>query len=490
MLRKIKAFLLQNRGTRQTVAKNIFWLSASQLGSRLIRGLIIIYAARILGAAEYGIFSYALGLAGFFTVFSDIGVGQIMTREAAKNPVARSYYFATAFWIKSGLLIFAALLIIFVAPYFSKIKGVEIIIPFVALLVTFDGLREFALSFFRALEKMEWEAFITIITNLIITASGFLVLYFSSTSRILIMTYTASVGLGAILAIIIIRQEFSRVLSHLKPELIKPLIKSSVPIAFSSALGAFMLNTDFVMLGWWQNAQAIGYYSAGQKIVQLLYTLPAIIASAIFPTLARLIGAKDNEKIRALMEKSLSLAFLISIPMFIGGVILATPIIKLIYGQAYIPAIGAFQALLVTVLIVFPGVLMGNAAIAYDKQKQITKYLFLAVISNIVFNAILIPVYGIVGSAYSTIIALTLDVGLVWLLLKKINNFYIFYHLKKIVTAAVIMGILSFFLDKIGVNVIFNIIISAVIYFGILYLIKEKILEEIKSIFGLVKISN
>ncbi|MEK7574274.1 MAG: oligosaccharide flippase family protein, partial [Patescibacteria group bacterium] len=66
MISKLKNFLFQNLTPRQTVAKNIFWLSLSQIGSRFFRAIIIIYAARVLGAAEYGIFAYVLAFAGFF----------------------------------------------------------------------------------------------------------------------------------------------------------------------------------------------------------------------------------------------------------------------------------------------------------------------------------------------------------------------------------------------------------------------------------------
>src|SRR3989344_9593781 len=137
-LSKIQSSLFENRTSRQTIAKNAFWLGVGQLGSRLLRASIIIYAARVLGAAEYGLFSYALGLAGFFTVFADIGIGQIMTRESAKNPESRSYYFSTAFWIKLVMLIFAALFIIIFIPRLSNVARIEALLPFVALLVFFD----------------------------------------------------------------------------------------------------------------------------------------------------------------------------------------------------------------------------------------------------------------------------------------------------------------------------------------------------------------
>jgi len=46
------------------------------------------------------------------------------------------------------------------------------------------------------------------------------------------------------------------------------------------------------------------------------------------------------------------------------------------------------------------------------------------------------------------------------------------------------MGLFSLILQNLGINVILNIIASAGIYFSALYLLKEKMLVEIKSILG------
>ena len=142
MITKIKGLLFKNTGTSQTVLKNTFWLSFGQISGRLIRAAVIIYAARMLGVAEYGVFSYVLGLAGFFSVFSDIGVSSILTREAAKRPENRMQIFATTFWIKMALLLGTAAAIMLFAPSFSKIEAARALIPFVAFLVIFDGIRD------------------------------------------------------------------------------------------------------------------------------------------------------------------------------------------------------------------------------------------------------------------------------------------------------------------------------------------------------------
>lgn len=482
-VKRLKELLFQNRSTRQTVTKNVFWLSIGQIGSRLIRAVIIIYAARILGAAEYGLFSYVLGFAGFFTIFADIGINNLLTRDTANHPERRTEYFSTSFWIKISQIVFTVLLIIFVAPYITNVKGAVYLIPFVAFLVVFDNIREFALAYLRGLEKMEIEAFIVVAMNITIVVAGFIILNFSHTSKALLLSYIASVGLSAVLAVIVIRDKFRGVLGCFNKQLAWKIVNNSWPIAFSSVLGIFMLNTDIVMLGWWRSVAEIGYYSAGQRIIQVLYTIPALLASSLFPTVTRFIGQKNVAKVRNINEKSMSLAFLIALPVIVGGVVLGRPIFELVFGRDYLPGVLGFQILLTTLLLVFPGIFITNLVLAYNLQKKAIYYVAAGSLSNVIFNALLIPRYGIAGSAVSTFIALLLNYGFAWLLVKKTGDFKTLPHLKKIITATIIMGTFSFFLNKLGLNVIIDIIVSAGIYFGALYLLKERILNEVISLF-------
>lgn len=486
MIKRLKSLLFENRGLRQTITKNVFWLSISQFGSRLIRAIIIIYAARALGAAEYGIFSYLLGLAGFFTIFGDIGINQIITREMAKKPERQSDYFSTAFWIKIFLFLTTAALIVFIAPYFSKIEKANQLIYIVALIMIFDGLREFCFTLFRAKEKMELEALIMVLTNVAITIFGFVALYFYIDSQSLALSYAVATAIGALIAIVILKSEFKIVINKFDKSLITPIVFSAWPILLTGIIGALMFNTDIIMLGWWKTAEEIGLYSAGQKIVLLLYALPAILASAFFPTLSRLIGQGENNKIKQLMEKSVSAAFFIGIPLTIGGIVLARPITELVYGVEYLPSVPIFQILIATLFVVFPSTLIANSLVAYNQQKKLGLYTAIGAGANIVLNAALIPFYGAIGAAIATFISQYANNIPAWRLIKKINNFYIFRHLKKIIAGAIIMGIFSFIFNKSGMNVIINIIISAGIYFGVLYLFKEKIIDEIKIILAKV----
>ncbi|MBI4993493.1 flippase [Candidatus Wolfebacteria bacterium] len=483
MIARLKELLFQNRGMKQTIAKNVFWLSFSQIGSRLIRAAIIIYAARVLGAAEYGVFSYALGLSAFFTVFADIGISQILTREITQKPEEEHQYFSTAFWLKIAVLFFTTILIIFVAPHFSKIEAAKNLIPIIALITIFDGLREFSLALFRAKEKMELEALVTILTNISITIFGFIILNFSASAKSLTYSYAFSIFIGFAIGFFIAKNQFIKIFSHFQKKLIKKIFVAAYPITLLTLLGSFMLNTDLIMLGWWRAPEEIGHYSAAQKIIQLLYTLPAILATSLFPIISRYAKNKEIDKTKLIMEKSLIIVFLIAIPVFIGGVILANPIIQFIYGLQYLPAVSSLQILLFTQFLIFPQILLGNFILAHNQQKKLNFPALLGSIANIIFNSLLIPAYGIVGSSIATIIAQGINTSLNWRVAKKISDISILKHLKKIITSAIIMGIFSFILNKFNINIIANIIISTLIYLSALYLLKEKIITEIKELF-------
>ncbi len=483
MALKLKEMLFNNFGTRQTVAKNVFWLSFGQIGTRLLRASVIIYAARALGAAEYGVFSYVLGLAAFFTIFSDIGINTILTKEAAMNPEKSRQIFATSFRIKIILLVFTALLIIFVAPYFSKIEAAKPLLYFAAMLTIFDGIREFAIAFFRAKEKMELEALVTTVTNVAITLFGFAILYFAPTARSLAITYGLSAGTGTILGIFILRKEFGSMNSAFRRELLAPILRLAWPIAITSLVGIFMLNMDVIMLGALRTAEDVGFYSAGQKIIQLLYTLSSVLAVSLYPVLAKFVGQKNNGKTKELMEKGITASLLLAIPIVIGGVILSGEIIKFLYGESYLAAIPALRVLFFTVLLIFPGYHLTNYIMAHDKQKKAVPIILIGSLGNVIFNVLLIPLYGTVGAAIATLGALLLINGLSWRLAKKTNNFFILPHLKKIVSASALMGLFSLTLHWLGVHVLLNVALSATLYFVTLHFLKENSISEIKAVF-------
>lgn len=482
MIYRLKEFIFKNKTTRQTIVKNVFWLGVGQFGSRFIRAAITIYAARVLGASEYGVFSYALGASSFFMIFSDIGISSILNREVSKKPEEGEKYFATIFIIKLVLLAFTSGLIIFMAPMAIKIEKAALLLPFVALLTIFDGLRELANSFFNGKEKMELGAYITLVANIGVTLFGFIGLYLAPTSLMLLQIYTAGSFFGFLTTIYFLKKEYAGIIKNFSKKLIWPIIEAAWPMAAGGIVGSFMFNVDILMMGWWRTSAEIGFYSAAQKIVGILYILGGLLATAVSPAFFRIIHEGDKEKISIATAKIMLIVLLVALPMSVGGIILSEQIINLIFGNSYSGSIPVFMVLISSLLIIYPFSILNNIVFAYNKQAKMLGYAVIATLANVVLNSFLIPKFGGVGAAIATVFANGLNVFFLWKMVKNLNGFKIFPDLQKIIIAVFIMAASAILLRFIGAAVIINVAISSIVYFYLLYILKDKNFKELLSL--------
>jgi len=476
---RAKSLLFTNQSTRQTVAKNTIWLTVSQFGGRLIRAVIVIYAARILGAAEWGVFSYAVGLAAILTIFTDLGIGAILTREASRigEGERKSRLIGTAFFIKLALLAAGIIIIIAGAPYLTSISEVRHLLPWVALILAFDTLREFGFSLIRALEKMEWEAGLFLFTNAMIVIAGIVALKISGTVAAFTIAYAIGTGAGMVATFYFLRTRLSKIFSHFDAKLVRPIITSAWPFAVSAVLGGLMINTDILIIGFFGTAEAVGFYSAAQRPILLAYLLPAIFAASTFPAFSRFANG-EPKKMRALFERTVGVAFLIGFPLVLGGIILAPDLINLVFGEAYRAAIAPFQVLLLTLLVNFPSVILTNALFAHNRQKNLLLFAAIGGLGNVLFDILLIPQFGILGAAWATLFAQILGNLYLWRAMQNIERLPL-PGLTKIAPASLLMMMAVSFLSFAGFPLAFTIILAAVLYWGILKFLDEPLLREL-----------
>ncbi len=477
MFDRIKSLLFENRSSRQTFTKNVFWLTVANVVNRLIRAVLIIYAARVLGVAGYGIFSYAVGLAAFFSIFSDVGVTAVITREGSKNTGSLKKYFTTALTIKVSLIALSAALIVFVSPFFTNIKEALPLLPIAALLITFDSLRDISFSLTRAWEKMELEAIIGLVTNTAITVLGIIALLLHPTAKVFLFGYSLGSGVGLIYAIYVLRNSFPHFWGRFDFSIAKEILTEALPLAIMGLMGSLMISTDTIILGFFKNATDLGLYSAAQRPVMILYALPSILSTAIFPGMTRL--AQNNiERFRAVLETSLIATFIISLPLFLGGVILAPDMIGILFGSEYSGAVLTYGILLFTLILIFPENFLTNSIFALGGQKSFLKFALIGVLGNALLDILLIPKFGIAGSAVATVITGIIITVLLWKTANKLSPFKIFNRLSKIFSAVIIMSVATALLKWIGTPFLVNIPLSAILYSLTLYWFKEPVLEE------------
>ena len=187
-------------------------------------------------------------------------------------------------------------------------------------------------------------------------------------------------------------------------QICKDLLRDTWPVIISGIAIAVYMRIDQIMIKGMLDAAAVGYYSAAVRISEVFYFLPAIITGSVFPAI---IKSKLEDEVR--YNKRLLALFTILLWSAIGASIfftlLAKPIVLTLFGAEYSPAIPVLMVHTWGSLFVFLGVVRTKWAINENYQIYIMFYVILGAVINVVLNLIFIPRTGIIGAAFSTVIA-------------------------------------------------------------------------------------
>ncbi len=479
-MEKIKNFLFKNTSTKQTVAKNTVWLFAGEMLGRILKLAVVVFATRVLGVAGWGIFSYALAFVSVFYVFGDIGINTFITREISKGGKDKYQYLSASLILKLILLSLSLIVSLLLIPHLGTVAlGIKIILA-LALLNFSDSLREFVLSINRALERMEREALVKIVINTITTVLGITLLIARATPLSLAIAYAVGSIIGSIVSIWIIFPELKKVSWKISAKTMAVIFNFAWPFVATTIFSVAIANVDTIMLGQVKSATEVGYYAAAERIVQFLYIVPVFIGLSTFPLMTK--SEDDSAASTRVFEKVMLTVLSIGFPIAIGGLMLCLPLMRFIFGAAYAPGAIVLGILMISIVVDFPNLILSNAIFVKNLQKKFIIATGLGVIVNVLLNLYLIPRYGAVGAAISTIVSQLFITAINWQMLKRFFMFSVTPKLGRVIFATFVMSTVIFACNAIGVYFVITILVAMAAYAAILYVLKEPVLTEILSL--------
>ena len=202
--------------------------------------------------------------------------------------------------------------------------------------------------------------------------------------------------------------------------LIIKTIKEAFPFLISNLAILLYMRIDQLFIKEYLGDAGVGQYSVGILFSQFWYFIPVIIATVISPKLAEI---KNTSAIK--YNEVMRIAFLVF--MFMGiavcliDIFMAQFLINALYGEKYIDAIKILQIHSITNIFVFMGVAQ-NIWIVNEKKGHINSLkTMIGLVSAILFNWILIPIFGLVGAAYSAVLTYFITAFLInYILIRKL----------------------------------------------------------------------
>lgn len=463
--------------------KNTFWIAGSTIIMKVIRAAIIIYAARLLGTDDYGVFTYAMSLAGIFAIFSDMGISSILTRELAKGRSDDKEYLSTSIVVKFGFILFVILAISLLGPVVSKFDEASSLMAILAFSIAFEGTRNFLYSITRAKNNMQAEAGLGIVTEIICTALVVAVFFRDPTPQSLALSYMIGNGIGLFITTVSFRKHFVGAMSYVKKSLIMPILRASLPFTIMGVFGILMTNIDSIIIGHFSDEHTLGLYGAAQRPISILYIIPGFLTVSFLPIISKF-AAGAQDRMGQLIRKTMLLALGIGLPIAAGGIIIARPFINAAFGFEYVGAALTLQILLVSLLFSFPAAMLSDVMLAENKQKILVKASIFGAITNVVLDILLIPRFGIAGSAVATVITQIVFSGIFFIEAKRTHRFHITGGLWRIIISTGVTSVLTLLLVSVSLPLLLIVPVAGLCYIALLLLFREPLIKDVLSSFG------
>jgi O-antigen/teichoic acid export membrane protein len=173
---------------------------------------------------------------------------------------------------------------------------------------------------------------------------------------------------------------------------------------------------------------------------------------------------------------------IISIPIGVGTTLLADKVILLIFGAEYLQSVIALQILVWAMVFIFINAAFVRLLESINRQMTVTKITGICMVENIVLNMLMIPQFGYVGASITTVITEFTIVALVIYFAAKSGYTFkkgeVLTNMLRVTVSSVIMGIFIWNLREL--NLIILVLLSALLYISLLYIIGGINKEDIK----------
>lgn len=402
--------------------KNTGWLMLAKVGSQVVKMVVATFVlSAYLGKDGNGVLNYPMSIVIFFNAIAALGLDGFVTRELLKRPEEEDKILGTAFRMRlvAGVctlpLVWLAYLVMGSYKPQSAPLSYVIVVGFTSVIQAINIID----SYFQAQVRGKKIMYVQVSGN-IISAVIKLVLILL---RLPLVWFIYSLVLDALIiaigyAITYLKDKRISAWKYNRDEALY-LFKNAWPLTFSALLVSIYMKIDQLMISWYRPIGDLGIYSVVAGLSESWYFFPTAIVASVFPSI---MYARSTDKVR--YQKRLQNMYDLMVVSSVGIAIFITFASKYIFQIAYHKHPEYWSGAPVLSVHVWAGVFVflgsasGQYLIAEGYNRLILIKTAAGAVANILLNIIWIPMFGIMGAAYATLVAYGISVFFILLVPK------------------------------------------------------------------------
>ena len=328
------------------------------------------YVTRVLLPANVGKVNFAVAFVSYFSLIASLGIGTYAIRECAavRDNKDNLDYTASQIFSINAITTFISYIALFLTLLlFRDLDYYRVLIIIESTTILFTTLGADWLN-----SAMEDFKYITIRTVCMQAFSVVAMLLFvrevDDYYNYAIISVLAKSG--ANIANVWYRKRYCKISFTLDIEWKRHIVPIFYLFAMMLSQVVFS-NADVTMLGIMCSDFEVGIYSTAHKATTLISTIVSSVFFVLMPRLSYYFACEDYSNVNRMLEKLFAINIGLGLPCFTGVVMLATDIVYVIGGKAFVAAAPVLQILMLSFLFsLVGGNFLGNAVLIPSKREK------------------------------------------------------------------------------------------------------------------------
>lgn len=405
---------------KHKAVKNAGWIIAGRIVHMICAFVVSLLTARYLGPGNFGLINYATAYTTFFYSICTLGINSILVKALIDEPENEGEAMGTAVVLQMTASLFSCLMIIGIVRLVDGQEPLTVLVTALCTIGLYFRIFETLNYWFQAHLLSKYSA-ITSTVAYILTSAYRVVLLILGKPVAWFALATAIDYLAVTILLFVFYRRCRGPRMRFSKRQAKRLLKMGLPFVLAGLMVSIYGNTDKVMLKQMIGEESVGFYSTAVSLCNTwVFVLGAIIDS-MYPMImeAHKTDYPLYERQNRLMY---AIVFYLSVFVSLLFVFFAGPIIRLLYGSAYLPAIMPLQVITWYVAFSYLGVARNAWIVSEHQQKYITPIYAGAALTNVVLNYFLIPPLGATGAAVASLVTQASTVFLFPLFIKSMRR--------------------------------------------------------------------
>ncbi len=454
-----------SRNSNKLVFSNFIWRFAERCGAQGVTVIVSIVLARLLDPAVYGVIALVTVFTTIMQVFVDSGMGNALIQKKDADDLD----FSSVFYFNIIICLFLYTLMFLIAPViaaFYNMPELTAVIRVLSLMLIISGVKNVQQAYVARNMLFKRFFFATLGGTIGAAVIGIAMAYLGFGVWAIVAQMLFNAAVDTTILWFTVKWRPKRMFSF---ERLKGLFDFGWKMLVSSLIDNIYIDLRQLAIGKIYTPTDLAQYNRGEQFPKLIVgNINTSIDSVLLPTMAK---EQDNiARVKTITSRAIKTSTYIMSPLMMGLAFTATPVVRLILTEKWLPCVPFLRIFCVTYMFWPIHTANLNAIKALGRSDLFLKLEILKKFVGLTALAITAPI-SVMAMAYSLLIVEVLGQIINTWPNRKLLNYTYFEQLMDIlpgIILAVLMGFCVSFVELLKLpdiaTLIIQVILGAIIY--------------------------